>query len=244
MEERIPRVQANLADIIFQMCVNFLMYTLLILVFYMLVRFYLEEDTTESNEDAGYSAVSVDDEELEDELNDNSAAPNSALSSPKASKKGGKKAQEIEMRSRLESTESLDERATGDVVGDLLEQGAGKNNKNKNEKEVNGMAPQSPPRLKKSNSFLNLNEWGEPEGTKEEVYQRVIFCAIGLNITFCIWGLVQVRTYGSTKQSIVYALYLILYNLYFIHNLSLVVHFTNTYRTPNLMYNNAQQQQQ
>ena len=214
MEERIPRVQANLADIIFQMCVNFLMYTLLILVFYMLVRFYLEEDTTESNEDAGYSAVSVDDEELEDELNDNSAAPNSALSSPKASKKGGKKAQEIEMRSRLESTESLDERATGDVVGDLLEQGAGKNNKNKNEKEVNGMAPQSPPRLKKSNSFLNLNEWGEPEGTKEEVYQRVIFCAIGLNITFCIWGLVQVRTYGSTKQSIVYALYLILYNLY------------------------------
>ena len=43
MEEQ-PVGQASLADLIFQLCVNFLMYALLILVMYMMVRFYLEED--------------------------------------------------------------------------------------------------------------------------------------------------------------------------------------------------------
>ena len=52
--------------------------------------------------------------------------------------------------------------------------------------------------VQKSGSFLNINEWGEPEGTKQEVIQKAIFCAVGLNLTFCIWGLVQERILSNT----------------------------------------------
>lgn len=51
---------------------------------------------------------------------------------------------------------------------------------------------------KRTGSFLNINEWGEPEGTKQEVIQRVFFCAAGLIISFCIWGLAQERILTQT----------------------------------------------
>lgn len=47
--------------------------------------------------------------------------------------------------------------------------------------------------IKRDGSFLNVNEWAGSEGTKMEVIQRVAFCALGLNVCFCIWGLVQER---------------------------------------------------
>jgi len=55
--------------------------------------------------------------------------------------------------------------------------------------------------INKSNSFLNVNEWENAEETKDEVIRRAVFCALGLNVSFCIWGLIQERiltqTYGG-----------------------------------------------
>lgn len=115
----------NVGDIFFTLSVNFLLYVVLIIVFYMLVRFYLEEETSHSHE--GYVKVSTED-----------------------------------------SDESSDERPH-EVVKPI-----------------------------QSISFLNINEWGEPEGTKQEVIQRLGFCAFGLIVTFSVWGLVQERILTQT----------------------------------------------
>lgn len=45
---------------------------------------------------------------------------------------------------------------------------------------------------------MNLNEWGEPEGTKQEVLQKVAICATGLIVCFSIWGLLQERMLTQT----------------------------------------------
>ncbi|RYG59739.1 hypothetical protein EON64_19930, partial [archaeon] len=125
--------QANLADIMFAMSVNFLLYVLLIIVFYMLVRFYLEEETS-----ATYGYRQVELEEGEEEKRDASGTEQSQDS------------------------------------------------------------PKSLPTSQKSGSFLNLNEVGGQEGTKQEVIQRLIFCAAGLIVSFSIWGLVQERMLTQT----------------------------------------------
>ena len=129
------RGQANLSDLMYTLSVNFLLYVVLIIVFYMLVRFYLDEET--SHNDGGYAKLPTsaeDDEEVDDkeEISDNA---NAEKSNP--------------------------------------------------EKDADG-------------SFLNVNEWGEPDGTKQEVIQKAIFCAVGLNVSFCIWGLVQERILTQT----------------------------------------------
>uniref|UniRef100_A0A7S3H724 Adenosine 3'-phospho 5'-phosphosulfate transporter 1 n=1 Tax=Spumella elongata TaxID=89044 RepID=A0A7S3H724_9STRA len=128
----------NLGDIIFDLSVNFLLYVVLIVVFYMLVRFYLEEET--ANKPAGYLKV---------------------------------------------PTEDLDEESSETNSSSVL--------------EIETTASK-PSKLKRTNSgsFLNINEWGEPEGTKQEVIQRVMFCAFGLIVSFCIWGLVQERMLTQT----------------------------------------------
>lgn len=114
----------NVGDIFYTLSINFLLYVVLILVFYMLVRFYLEEDTTHAQSIArkGYARVSTSDE----------------------------------------------------VEGADSEEPA------KDTKTVN--AP-----------FLDMNAWGEAEGTKQEVFQKLSVCAVGLVVTFSIWGLVQER---------------------------------------------------
>ena len=129
------RGQANLSDLMYTLSVNFLLYVVLIIVFYMLVRFYLDEET--SHNDGGYaklptSAEEDDEVQAEKEISDNA---NAMKTDP--------------------------------------------------EKDVDG-------------SFLNVNEWGEPDGTKQEVIQKAIFCAVGLNVSFCIWGLVQERILTQT----------------------------------------------
>ena len=136
------RGQANLADLMYTLSVNFLLYVVLIIVFYMLVRFYLDEET--SSKDGGYAKLPTsaeDDDEVENE---------------------GDISDGVEMK----NTKTLEKSA----------EGAG--------------APDA--------SFLNVNEWGEPEGTKQEVIQKAIFCAVGLNVSFCIWGLVQERILTQT----------------------------------------------
>lgn len=125
----------NLGDIFFDLSVNFLLYVVLILVFYMLVRFYLEEET--STHPAGYLRVSTeDDSEEKERLTTNKDGP------PKKVKRSG------------------------------------------------------------SGSFLNINDWGEPEGTKQEVLQRVLFCAVGLIVSFCFWGLIQERMLTKTYDGV------------------------------------------
>lgn len=62
--------------------------------------------------------------------------------------------------------------------------------------------PKSSVPKKGSGSFLNVNEWGEPDGTRQEVMQRLAFCAIGLNVCFCIWGLAQERILTQTYDGV------------------------------------------
>jgi adenosine 3'-phospho 5'-phosphosulfate transporter B2 len=64
--------------------------------------------------------------------------------------------------------------------------------KGETEDDVTSSLP-SKEQIKRDGSFLNVNEWAGTEGTKMEVIQRVIFCAFGLNVCFCIWGLLQER---------------------------------------------------
>lgn len=139
-----PRGEASLDDIIFTLAVNFLLYVTLIIVFYMLVRFYLEEEVTND-----YSKVPTEDKET------------------------------------TETTES----STVDKSMGILEA----------EVEDDGEKPSestSTP-MKRSSSFLNVNE-EEPQGTRQEVIRKIVFCAVGLNITFGIWGLVQERLLTQT----------------------------------------------
>lgn len=142
--ERITRSNETLADILFDISVNFLMYTTLIIVFYMLVRFYLEEETSmfdkhdlphDTSQD-GYMLVSTKDDEDQKE-----------------------------------------------VVAEEIPQAT---------------ALKMPQKLRKTESFLNINEWGEPEGTRQEVIVKIVICAIGLIISFCFWGLLQERILTQT----------------------------------------------
>lgn len=137
--------------------VNFLLYVTLIIVFYMLVRFYLEEETS-ADSYLSYSPLPIEEKEVELVQSDND---------------------------------------TEDIIEET------KNNEKK-------------PGIKRVGSFLNVNEWVEPEGTKMEVIQRVIFCAVGLNISFSIWGLVQERmlTYPYNGDYFIYS-----YGLVFINRL-------------------------
>ena len=41
--------------------------------------------------------------------------------------------------------------------------------------------------------MFDVDECGEPTGTREEILQYAIFSASGLITTFCIWGIVQER---------------------------------------------------
>lgn len=147
---RFSRGQANLSELLYTLSVNFLLYVVLIIVFYMLVRFYLDEETSH---DVGYSKLPMeadDDDELEKQ---------GEISDPA----------EGLIKEGLSSTA-----ATGIASTTSGHHRTG------------------------SGSFLNVNEWGEPEGTKQEVIQRAIFCAVGLNVSFCIWGLVQERILTQT----------------------------------------------
>jgi len=160
----------NLADIFFNLSVNFLLYVVLIIVFYMLVRFYLEEETesTASTQSSriesrnfGYVPVSTNDDDIE--LVD---------SGQLIEKNTGIEIENViqsEISSKAEST-----LANESLLGESVH---------------------------KSNSFLNVNEWNNSEETKDDVIRRVVYCALGLNISFCIWGLIQERiltqTYGG-----------------------------------------------
>ena len=149
----------NLADIVFNLCVNFLMYVVLILVFYMLVRFYLEEETAYDETHPEYARVPTCDSAEESVGVELVAAVSSqdADSDPKSA--------------------SGDALVEGEAVDATLKKSG---------------------KRRESTSFLNINEWGEPEGTKDEVIRRVLFCAVGFNVSFGVWGLLQERILTQT----------------------------------------------
>lgn len=169
--------QANLADIIYTLCVNFLLYVVLILVFYMLIRFYLEEDAESDISHPEYARVPTCDSAEEGvEL---------TMSSASASIDDGDSARKSPGTATGTGTEDA---AGGDGAAGVALTTA------------NSSSSSSKPKHRRtsSGSFLNINEWGEPEGTKEEVIQRAIFCAVGFNVSFGIWGLLQERILTQT----------------------------------------------
>ena len=60
--------QSSLGEVINTICVNFLLYVVLIIVFYMLVRFYLEEETTTSRDVLGVESDADAETESEAEI--------------------------------------------------------------------------------------------------------------------------------------------------------------------------------
>lgn len=145
------RGDANLADIWFKICVNFLLYVVLIIVFYMLVRFYLEEDVT-------YNVLqtdTVDEDYLEKEpLIENTSADS------------------------MDTVEANKEQPEGE---------------GKSVPIAPSLALSPGTKSRKKNSFLNVNEAGELEGSKEDVLARLCICSAGLISMFCFWGLLQER---------------------------------------------------
>lgn len=134
----------NLDDIIFTLAVNFLLYVCLIIVFYMLVRFYLEEETSHDKyvkQSLGYAEVSTE--------------------------------------------ENLEMEYTSTSINDVPD----------DESADKSLSPKS---LKRQASFLSANDIADPEQTKQEAIAKIIFCGVGLNITFGIWGLVQERILTQT----------------------------------------------
>jgi adenosine 3'-phospho 5'-phosphosulfate transporter B2 len=167
----IIRGQQTIGDIFFTLSVNFLLYVTLIIVFYMLVRFYLEEETAHDNR--GYARVATDEVDDEDDVE----LP------------GVRKVDVAD--DMLEVDDGAAEESKGSSSGMVreVEEAAEKVSL----PDSNAIPAPSLLRRKSSESFLNINEWGEPEGTKQEVLQRLAFCAIGLVVSFCIWGLLQER---------------------------------------------------
>jgi solute carrier family 35 (adenosine 3'-phospho 5'-phosphosulfate transporter), member B2 len=155
------RGDASVGDIMFDLSVNFLLYVVLIIVFYMLVRFYLEEATEmDGTSYTSYTPVPVVDEETVDtkhigELN----IPREEVSEVAST--------------ALEVDQSEDE--------------------DNEEAKLSQFEVSTSTGIRRVGSFLNVNEWVEPEGTRMEVIQKALFCAAGLIISFCIWALLQER---------------------------------------------------
>ena len=138
-------VPASLDMVIFKLCVNFLLYIAFITIFYLLVRFYLEENVVSGFDHAKYAVLPTEVKENE------------------------------EMDTQLDtSIEIVDEK--GPPIAEV------------EEKEGLSMI-----RRPSFSLDLNINEWGEPEGTRQEVLQQMLFSAVGLVVTFSLWGILQER---------------------------------------------------
>jgi adenosine 3'-phospho 5'-phosphosulfate transporter B2 len=231
----------NLADILFTLCVNFLMYVVLILVFYMLVRFYLEEDFEYDERSGMYSPVPRDLVSDNDELSDSEGKVPTRKT--KSSDQGGgelemlhqvgisgSKIDAFDAKNNVKDLARMDMRAstaTNRGLGSKLDEeatpaetetgsqegGSYLLQRSSSDSLWDSMAPNpsdaassgtgfeggsgsgsgSSGMMSLLSTFLNPKEWGETEGTKQEVVQRAVFCAIGLNVTFCAWGVLQER---------------------------------------------------
>jgi hypothetical protein len=138
--------RANLADLVFELNVNFLLYCALIIVFYMLVKFYIEDESFQ--EQSGYMKLSTED--ADDEKIEN----------------------QIELADHNDN-ENDDGKSNFDESKDHFRP---------MKLRVDGGAMQNavpvPPGL---------------QGSKMEIIQKISFSAIGLVVSFSIWGLLQER---------------------------------------------------
>lgn len=126
---------ANLGEVLYTLAVNFLLYVVLIIVFYMLVRFYLDDESAGIERQPKYVVENA--------------------------------SENIELEEDAENVQLI---TSSDI------------NLSKEDKPDSFLST-----LGRATSHI-------PDiGTKQEVTQRAIFCTIGLNITFCIWGVLQER---------------------------------------------------
>lgn len=137
-----------------------------------------------------YLRVATEDEYVYDEKLEDGTKETELVSTIAATGKGDKSKKRKGKKGKKEE-KSEDAIASAEDGGDekelSLDDGDG------DDEEEGALLPpgsKSPP---KNRSFLNLNEWGEPEGTKQEVIQKVLWCSAGLNIVFVCWGLLQER---------------------------------------------------
>lgn len=159
----------NLGDIMFDLSVNFLLYVVLIIVFYMLVRFYLEEDTY-SYTNSGYVPVATED--LGDE----------EVSSPNED---------------IDGIQLTDLPQVNEERQQLIQESSGP-------ETINNEKKNPPLRSRGSAEFLNIHDSStiEPLGTKQEVIQRLVICAVGLIASFTIWGVLQERLLSQTYDGV------------------------------------------
>ena len=146
------RGRVNLGEVLDTLAVNFLLYVVLIIVFYMLVRFYLEDGYVEPQKVEILNENALDNED-QDETED-----------------------EPLIHLEISSNKTPAENITSIPYITCLE-------------------------------LVSSNDWKIQEGTKQEVMQRAIFCALGLIGTFCVWGLLQERmvTYPYDGEYFVYS---------------------------------------
>lgn len=175
--------QDSLADILFHLSVNFLLYVVLIIVFYMLTKYYLEEDTT-TEESAFYKeqmfrALSKKGKKAARTTQGGYALVSTEDEDEIELQNQQKIQQESQQQPKKDTLESLeiipDDVSTLSNVSDHIHE-----------------LPSKVPKNHISNLF-NIHDWGEPEGTKQEVMQRLAFCSAGLIVSFCLWGIVQER---------------------------------------------------
>jgi adenosine 3'-phospho 5'-phosphosulfate transporter B2 len=160
----------SLDMIIFKLAVNFLLYVAFIMIFYLVVRFYLEENVVSGLDTSKYSVLPTEVQENED--------MDTQL--------------DTDIKTTAEEEENLESK-------DNIE-----------DSEVNMI------RRPSFSLDLNINEWGEPEGTRQEVLQQLLFCAVGLVVTFSIWGLLQERILTQPYEG---QFYTYSYGLVFINRL-------------------------
>ena len=190
--------QNNLGNIFFQLSINFLMYVVLIIVFYMLVRYYFNDvswfnEGWSSKEGATRSRTntssSIEMSNSNNSSNNHGSRNNSAESTSSISDSllNDEDIKNAEKKSLIEinETEEANSNSSGSSVNDIESANNNRSNNNNNNKRswLSSLTSQS----------FNVNQWGEPEGTKQEVVQSLIFCTTGFMLSFAVQGLVQER---------------------------------------------------
>ena len=159
----------------------------------MLVRFYLEEEvenmrpspspSPSSKTGGGFSYVPV---ATEEDTNDNltSSPPPSSSSSPQPV---------LDQDTGIEMEPVLDGRSTAAARSErpsISTQPSASSKQQQQQQQQQSLA-------QRFNSFLTLTEHGGG-GSIDDAIKRAVFCALGLNVSFCIWGLLQERMLTQT----------------------------------------------
>jgi hypothetical protein len=158
--------RSNLDQIFYSMSVNFLMYVVLIITFYMLIRFYLEEDTVL---DEGWNTHPHERAQQDPERSASEAA--CLLYEEEGNENEGK-----------------EERKKSPILGSGVPRIDTSTESNSGSNEDKGFMSRFIPHIP-----VNFAEWGEPSGTKQEVIELVVFCSLGLLVSFGAMGLFQER---------------------------------------------------